>query len=143
MAERPRFRIMDLVVLVAVSAMGAGAWTALDHMNEQDQGRLAFWLVFAGVIVVGYLAARFAKTAEVRLIVVGLAVAFAGAADAMFLDGYMDCPTAAVVAGVGLTLASVVLLVAGVVHGLRVLPTPAPAVDPKPLTSPHPLDAET
>ncbi len=119
MPDRPRFRIMDLVVLVAVSAVATGAAMALDRMNESDAGRLGFWLVFLGVLLIGYLVARFARTPEVRLIVVGLAVAFAGAADAMFLDAYADAPTAAVVAGVGLTLASLVLLVGGVVHGLR------------------------
>ena len=110
-------------------------------MNEQDQGKLAFWLVFAGVVLVGYLASRFARTPEVRLIVVGLAVAFAGAADAMFLDAYMDAPTGAVVACGGLTLASLVLLVGGVIHGLRARRVPAPSADPWPAT--HPLDLET
>ena len=119
MAERPRFRIMDLIVLVAASAVATGAVMALDHMNEADQGKLAFWLVFAGVALVGYLAARFGRTPEVRLIIVGLALAFAGAADALFIDGYMDAPTAAVVACIGLTSAGLVLLVAGVMHGLR------------------------
>ena len=109
MADRPRFRIMDLVVLIAASAIAFGAAIALDRMGEKDQGKLAFWLVFIGVLLVGYLAARFARTPEVRLIVIGLAVAFAGAADAMFLDAYTGAPTAAVIACAGLTLASLVV----------------------------------
>ena len=143
MPDRPRFRIMDLIVLVAASAVATGAAMALDRMPEHDQGELAFWLVFAGVILVGYLAARFGRTPEVRLIVVGLAVAFAGAADAMFLDAYMDAPTAAVVACIGLTLAALVLLVGGVVHGLRARRASAAELQPdgRPLgTVPHPLD---
>jgi hypothetical protein len=135
MPDRPRFRIMDLLVLIAASAIATVAAMALDRMNDQDQGKLAFWLVFGGVILVGYLAARFGRTPEVRLIVAGLAVAFAGAADAMFLDAYMDAPTAAVVACAGLTLASLVLLVGGVVHGLR--PRRAPAADPQQDGGPH------
>jgi hypothetical protein len=148
MPDRPRFRILDLVVLVAASAVATVGAMALDRMPEHDQGKLAFWLVFAGVILVGYLAARFGRTPEVRLIVVGLAVAFAGAADAMFLDAYTDAPTAAVVACACLTLASLVLLVGGVVHGLRARRIAAPATDPqpdgRPLGSvPHPLDLES
>jgi hypothetical protein len=149
MAQRSRFRIMDLIVLVAASAIGISAAAALDHMKDADQGKLAFWLVFTGVILVGYLAARFARTPEVRLIVVGLAVAFAGAADAMFLDAYMDAPTAAVVVCVGLTLASLVLLVGGVIHGLRSRQGAALVTsawhDGQPheaAPAPHPLDME-
>lgn len=145
MGERPRFRIMDLVVFVAASAIATGAVIALDHMSESDQGKLAFWLVFIGVALVGYLAARFGGTPEVRLIVVGLAVAFAGAADAMFLDAYTDAPTAAVVACAGLTLASLVLLVGGVVHGLRSRWDGPSRIEDEPYAtpSPHPLDLET
>ncbi len=146
MPDRPRFRIMDLLVLVAVSAVATGAATALQDMNDADQGKVAFWLVFAGVILVGYLAGRFGQTPEVRLIVVGLAVAFAGAADAMFLDAFMDAPTGAVVACAGLTLASLVLLVGGIVHSLRARQFPhEPRPDGRPLhatNSPHPLDRE-
>jgi hypothetical protein len=150
MAQRSRFRIMDLVVLIAASAIAFGAAVALDRMNDKDQGKLAFWLVFIGVILVGYLAGRFARTPEVRLIIVGLAVAFAGAADAMFLDAYMDAPTAAVVACSGLTLASLVLLVGGIVNGLlaRRLETLAGIYrsedgPPDAARAPHPLDMET
>ena len=146
MPDRPRFRIMDLIVLIAASAVATGAATALQQMADPDQGKVAFWLVFVGVALVGYLAARFGGTPEVRLIVVGLAVAFAGAADAMFLDAYMDAPAAAVVAGVGLTLASLVLLIAGVVHGLRARTGEAPAVSPRPVdavAAPHPFDLES
>jgi uncharacterized membrane protein len=146
MPDRPRFRIMDLVVLIAASAVATASATALQGMPEHDQGELGFWLVFAGVVLVGYLAARFGGTPEVRLIVVGVALAFAGAADAMFLDLYSDAPTAAVVAGAGLTLASLVLLVAGVIHGLRARRfTSGPRPDGRPLdavSSPHPLDPE-
>lgn len=139
MGDRPRFRIMDLVVLVAASAIAAGSWAALDQMNETDQGKLAFWLVFAGVVLVGYLAVRFGPTREVKLIVLGLAVVLAGAADAMFLDAYMDAPTAAVVACVGLNLAGLVLLIGGVVDGLRVR-----RARPSPVATPahHLLDSE-
>jgi hypothetical protein len=149
MADRPRFRIMDLIVLIAASAIAFGAVVALDRMNDVAQGKLAFWLVFTGVVLVGYLAARFARTPEVRLIVVGLAVAFAGAADAMFFAAYMDSPTAAVVACVGLTLASLVLLVGGVVNGLHARRIDAIAVVPRPdgpleaAPAPHPLDLES
>lgn len=141
MADRARFRIMDLVVLIAAAAIATAAARALDRMNEVDQGKLGFWLVFLGVGLVGYLAGRFARTAEVRLIVIGLAVAFAGAADALFLDGYMDAPTAAVVACLALTLASLVLLVAGVIHGLRARRPGPPPTGAAPES--HPLDLET
>ncbi len=150
MADRPRFRIMDLIVLIAVTAVATGAEVVLEHMSDPDQGKVAFWLVFAGVALVGYLAARFGRTPEVRLIVVGLAVAFAGAADAMFLDAYMDAPTAAVVACVGLTLAGLVLIVAGVVHGFRARRAEAPTFVSRPtdgsldaVAAPHPLDLES
>jgi MFS family permease len=146
MLDRPRLRIMDLVVLIAATAVATAGANALNQMPEHDQGKVAFWLVFAGVLLVGYLAARFGRTPEVRLIVVGLAVAFAGAADAMFLDVYSDAPTAAVVACIGLTLASLVLLIGGVVHGLRARRfAAAPHTDGRPLgavSSPHPLDRE-
>jgi hypothetical protein len=144
MPERPRFRIMDLIVLIAASAVAAGAVVALDRMSEADQGKVAFWLVFVGFALVGYLAVRFGGTAGIRLIVLGIALAFAGAADALFLDGYMDAPTAAVVACIGLTMASLVLLVGGVILVLRdpgKLPVvSAPKVDGK--VVPHPLDVE-
>jgi hypothetical protein len=141
MPARPRFRIIDLVVLVAASAIAFGAAVELDRMSETDQGKLAFWLVFLGFALIGYLAARFGGTPGVRLIVLGIALAFAGAADAMLLDAYMDAPTGAIVACVGLTTASLVLLVGGVVHVLRdreapAAPTTAEADDM------HPLDAE-
>jgi MFS family permease len=146
MPDRPHFRIMDLIVLVAASAVATGGATALQQMPEHDQGKVAFWLVFAGVLLVGYMAARFGRTPEVRLIVVGVAIAFAGAADAMFLDVYSDAPTAAVVACAGLTLASLVLLVGGVVNGLRSRRLPKePRPDGRPLDavkSPHPLDRD-
>lgn len=144
MAERPRFRIMDLIVLIAASAVAAGAVVALDRMSEADQGKLAFWLVFVGFALVGYLTARFGRTAGIRLIVLGIALAFAGAADALFLDAYMDAPTAAVVACIGLTMASLVLLVGGVILVVRDRGTfpvvPAPGADGAVIS--HPLDAE-
>jgi hypothetical protein len=150
MAQRSRFRIMDLIVLIAASAITFGAVVALDRMNDKDQGKVAFWLVFIGVILVGYLAGRFARTPEVHLIIIGLAVAFAGAADAMFLDAYMDAPTAAVVACLGLTLASLVLLIGGIVHGLRARIVETLAGIPRSddgqtdaARAPHPLDMES
>jgi hypothetical protein len=133
---------MDLVVLVAASAIATGAAVALDRMSDSDQGKLAFWLVFVGIALVGYLVARFGGTAGVRLIVLGVAMAFAGAADAMFLDAYMDAPTAAAVACIGLTMASLVLLVGGLVHVLRDRPA-APGVSATAEADHvHPLGAE-
>jgi hypothetical protein len=141
---------MDLIVLIAASAIAFGAAAALDHMNDEGQGKVAFWLVFIGVLLVGYLTVRFARTPEARLIIIGLAVAFAGAADAMFLDVYMDAPTGAVVACIGLTLASLVLLVGGVVNGLRARQGQLSADftrlnngPPEAAQVPHPLDMET
>ena len=140
--DRPRFQfmILDLVVFVAAAAVGVAAETASVRANIQVAGWIGFWLVFAGVGFVGYLAVRFGRTREVRLIVLGLAVAFAGAADAMFFASYLNQGVASFAAVFALGPVALALVVGGLIHGLRA-PRSAHLSVPEP-PRPHPLDED-
>jgi len=139
MPTRPGFRIIDLVVAVAALGVALGGGIGIRDAYGPDIGSIAFWLVFAGVVVVGYLTARFARTREVRLIVVGIALAFAAAADQLYSDIHIKPGPNGGGGLVGLTAAAVLLVLGGVAHGLMTrwnelragqVPPPASTVEP-------------
>jgi hypothetical protein len=147
MAQRSRFRIFDLVVAVAASGVGLGGGVLLGRSrNGPDRLELIFWLVFAGYTVVAYYATRFVRSRGARSIILGIALAFASAALAMYHEVtpiFQRDPLSIVGVTGGLTLAALMLIAAGAIHNLldhrHELKHPLP---PGPeLASPaHPLD---
>ena len=140
MAARPGLRLLDLVVAVAAVGVALGGGTGINASSGEDIASIAFWLVFAGAAVVAYFAGRFARTREVRLIVVGTALAFAAAAIEMYkaIHININSPGASAIGAFGLEAVAFVMVLGGVAHGLMIHwhelrhPAPPPAPDGTP-----------
>ena len=147
MAERPRFRIFDLVV--AVAAAGVGFAAVVHNMgpaSRSDIGEVAFWLIFGGFALVAYGVARFVRDRGAQWIILGVALAFAASAVGIYLFLYLDMDYEIAMPVAALALPALVLVAGGVAHGLidhgrgrENPPRPAPIESPP---SPHPLDRE-
>jgi drug/metabolite transporter (DMT)-like permease len=139
MAERVRFRIGDLLMLVAFSGAAFGGAAFIEAARlEKYVGEAAFWLVLLGFAVVLYLVYRFVASRENRLILLGLGVAFAAAAASMYMSVYLNMTGVVGFTVVGLMTVAVVLVAGGVAqglltrwHDLKVLTPPADVSDPK------------
>jgi uncharacterized membrane protein len=119
MADRVRFTIGDLLMLVAFSgaAFGGAAFIEATRL-EKYVGEAAFWLVVLGFAGVLYLVYRFVPSRENRLILLGLGVAFAAAAASMYMSVYLNMTGVVGFTVVGLMTVAVVLVTGGVAQGL-------------------------
>jgi hypothetical protein len=125
MAERVRFTIGDLLMLVTVSGAAFGgaafiraAGSPYAPGRTTDIGEAAFWLVVLGVASVIYVVFRFVPSRENRLILLGLGVAFAAAAASIYMSVYLNMNGAAALTVAGLMAVAVVLVAGGVAQGL-------------------------
>jgi hypothetical protein len=119
MAERVRFTIGDLLMLVTVSgAAFGGAAFIRGAGSPNDVGEAAFWMVVLGVASVTYVVFRFVPSRENRLILLGLGVAFAAAAASIYLNVYLGMEGVAALTVAGLMAVAVVLVAGGVAQGL-------------------------
>ena len=148
MAERPRFRIMDLVVAVAAAAGPFGAYALLERRPDGSDvwGDPLSWLIVWGYAAIAYVVVRFVRTLAVQLLALGISLAFVTAAVGVYGQAYLpDFRPLLVLLGLALR-GIAVLVTGGVAHGLldrwherKNPPRPAPIETP---TTPHPLERE-
>ena len=118
MSERPRFRIMDLVVAVAAAGVGFGGNAYIEGSTDRSGiSAAAFWMIGAEYFVIAYYVTRFVRGRSARLLVLAVALGFAAAAVGLYFSfNSLDVETIAPVGG--LMALAFVLAVGGVSHGL-------------------------
>jgi peptidoglycan/LPS O-acetylase OafA/YrhL len=119
--RRFQFRLLDLVVLVAAAAVGLAGAAGINNNRYDLRYRVeaAFWLVLAGYVLLAYLVVPFARTRETRLIVLGVGLVFAAAADALYLGVDANLGWMIVAPTLGMSAVALALVIGGIVHGLR------------------------
>jgi hypothetical protein len=148
MAERTRFRIIDLVVAVAVAAGPCGAYALLERRPDgSDFWEIAFWLIVWGYAAIAYVVVRFVRTLAMQLLALGISLAFAAAAIGIYGQSYL--PDFRPLALLSLAPVALVLVSGGIAHGLldhwHALKSPlhTTSIETPSTSTPHPLDRDT
>lgn len=147
MAERPRFRIFDLVVAVAAAGVAFAATVRITGPGSRsDVGEIAFWLNFGGFVLVAYGVARFVRDRGVRWLILGVTLAFAASAVGVYGFLYVDMDYEIALPVAALAMPALVLVAGGVAHGLldrwHELKDPPRVASIESPPTPHPLDRE-
>ena len=118
MAERPRFRIIDLVVAVAAAAGPFGAYALLERRPDgSDVWEIALWLIVWGYAAIAYVVVRFVRTLAVQLLALGISLAFVTAAVGVYGQAYLPDFRPLLVL-LGLAPVALVLVAGGIAHSL-------------------------
>lgn len=150
MADRRRFRIMDLVVAVAAAGVGFGGVAYIEGSdNRSGVVETILLATIAAYAVVAYYVARFVRRRSTQLLILAVALAFASTIIGIYtvlLCIGMGIGVEVVLPVGGLMMVALVLAIGGVVHGLldhwHGLKNPPAGATLEPHPAPRPLDPE-